>query len=105
MNQKLAPNWFRAKDTEYIYIYIYFMHIPAYPGGKHTVVEFRGDWLWHRDFLRLSANWQSTRVCHTCVASSRGPHAPLDCCIQLPICSNVGPNMIIYLEGLVCNVF
>ena len=43
-------------------------------GADHCLVEARGDWLWQRDFWRLTANWQARELCHQCVASTGGPH-------------------------------
>ena len=53
-------------------------------------MEMRGDWKWHKDFMRLRAGWQSVSVCHMCKAQSRGPNSTLVYSGGFPALGRVG---------------
>ena len=36
------------------------------------MLELRGGWKWHKEFMRLKAGWSSVAICHVCKAQSRG---------------------------------
>ena len=39
------------------------------PGGRFALVELRGDWKWHLEFLRLRRSHASNRLCFLCDAA------------------------------------
>lgn len=46
-----------------------------YPNLCFSVVEVRGDWLFHRQLWRFKASWTAKQVCFKCPAESHGPLA------------------------------
>lgn len=46
-----------------------------YPNLCWSIVEIRGDWVFHRQLWRFKASWTSKQVCFKCNAETNGPLA------------------------------
>ena len=80
------------------------------------LLELRGDWKWHREFMRYVPGWSSTNICHCCKAPSRGALSCLICIyrqndavIRHCVCTTyiyahvmTTPSLILYICVCVC---